>query len=310
MKLGSEQHSREYRVEAPPLRSALPVNAFFVIGVAVVFSLVSSCARLAYDSGSNALTIVALRTPLVGIALWAYMRARGVSCRLPPSERNWAFVLGAVLAFSTLVLNKALAIIPVPIAILIFYTYPLLTSLVSWVTRTELFSWRVAAALVIAFCGIGLALQVKGGPLNAAGLAYSFAAAAGWGSLLYLSGRVFRGGDSRPRTLHMMFSGSLLVLLACAVTGDVAFPATQKGWIGFAGVPFIYGVAIIGHMAAVIAIGAMKTAFYMNFEPVTTILFSALLLGQFLTPIQLTGAGLVVAALLLFRMPAIKPDRV
>jgi len=291
-----------------PLRSALPVNAVFVLGVAAVFSLVSNCARLAFDSGSNALTVVALRTTFVGIALWVYLRARRVSWRLPPVERNWALALGALLAFSTLVLNKALEIIPVSIAILIFYTYPLLTSVASWVTRTERFSLRVATTLVIAFSGLVLALRVKGGPLNATGLAYAFAASVGWGALMYVTGRVFRGGDSRPRTLHMMVSAGTLFLLACVVTGDVAFPSTQKGWVGFVSVPFIYSVAIIGTMAAVSAIGAMKTSFYMNFEPVTTILFSALVLEQFMTVTQLAGAGLVVVALLFFRVPAVKTD--
>lgn len=289
-----------------PLRSALTVNAVFVLGMAVVFSLVSNCARLAYDSGSNPLTVVALRTPFVGIALWLYLRARGVSWRLPRVERNRALALGALLAFQTLVLNKALAIIPVSIAILIFYTYPLLTSIASWVTGTERFSLRVAITLVIAFCGLALALQVKGGPLNGTGLAYAFAGSFGWAALMYLTGRVFRGGDSRPRTLHMMVSAGTLFLLACVVTGDVAFPATQKGWVGFVSVPFVYSIAIIGTMAAVSAIGAMKTSFYMNFEPVATILFSALILQQFMTVTQLAGAGLVVVALLVFRMPAIK----
>lgn len=312
MELSSiSQKTKEHladRLEAKPLQGALTANALFILGVAVVFSLVSSCARLAFDAGSNALTVVALRTPLVGIALWVYLRARGVSCQLPPFERNWALVLGVVLALSTLALNKALEIIPVPIAILIFYTYPLLTSMASWVTRTERFSLRVAIALAIAFSGLALTLQVKGGPLNATGLAYAFVGAVGFASLFYLSGRIFRGGDSRPRTLHMMVSGSLLVLLVCAVTGDIAFPSTQKGWIAFWIVPVIYGMAIIGNMAAVISSGAMKSAAYMNFEPVSTILFSAIFLEQFMTATQLTGAGLVVGALLLFRMPAIKSD--
>ncbi len=286
-----------------PLRSALPANALFVLGVATVFSLVSICARLAYDSGSNALTVVAIRTSFVGIALWVYLRARRVSWRLPPVERNRALALGVLLAFSTLVLNKALEIIPVSIAILIFYTYPLLTSMASWATRTERFSLRVAIALVIAFSGLALALHVKGGPLNATGVAYAFAAAVAWGSLIYLTGRAFGGGDSRPRTLHMMASAGTLFLFACLISGDVALPVTQKGWVGFVGVPFVYSVAIIGTMAAVSAIGAMKTSFYMNLEPVTTILFSALVLEQFMTVTQLAGAGLVVVALLIFRMP-------
>ena len=285
------------------MRSVLPINASYVLGVAAVFSLVSNCSRLAYDSGSNALTVIAIRTAFVGAALWVFLNARRIPWRLPAGERYRALALGALLAFSTFALNKALEVIPVAIAILIYYTYPLLTSIVSWLTRTERFSLRVAATLVLAFSGLALALQVKEGPLDAGGLAYAIAASVGWGTMMYLTGRAFRGGDSRPRTLHMMLSAAVLFLLACALAGDVAFPATREGWIGFVGVPFLYGVAIIGTLAAVGAIGAMKTSFYMNFEPVATIVFSALVLDQFMTLMQLAGAGLVVVALLIFRMP-------
>ena len=48
----------------------------------------------------------------------------------------------------------------------------------------------------------------------------------------------------------------------------------------------------------------MRAGFYMNFEPVASVLLAALILGQVLAPIQLAGAALVVAALFLFRPPA------
>jgi drug/metabolite transporter (DMT)-like permease len=102
----------------------------------------------------------------------------------------------------------------------------------------------------------------------------------------------------------MMLSPAALFALACLYTGDVAFPATFKGWIGFAGVPLTYSLAIIGTMAAVSAVGAMKTSFYLNFDPVATIVLAALVLDQYMTPIQLAGAVLVIVATSIFRTPA------
>ena len=148
----------------------------------------------------------------------------------------------------------------------------------SWLTGIERFSLRVATTLVLAVSGLALALQVEGGPLSASGLIYAASAAVSWGALMYLTGRVFGGKDSQQHALYMMLSSTMLFLLACAFTGDVRLPATLKGWIGFAGVPLAYSVAIIGTMAAVSAIGAMKTSFYMNFDPVATIVFAALIL--------------------------------
>lgn len=282
---------------------AFPVNAVYVLGVATVFSLVSICARLAYDAGSNALTIVTMRTLFAGVLLVVLLNSRGVAWKLPRRERNWALALGAVLALGTFLLNKAIQEIPVTIAILIFYTYPPLTSVLSWVTGTERFSLRVLLTVVLAFVGLAFALQVKGGALDPVGLAYAVGASVTWGVLMHMTGRHFRGGDSRPRTLHMMLSSAMLFIVACAVTGEVALPTTPTGWLGFAGVPFTYSIAIIGTMAAVSAIGAMKTSIYMNFEPIATIVLSALVLEQYMTPLQLFGALLVVIALSVFKLP-------
>lgn len=288
------------------MRSTPNVTAIHVLGVAAVFSMVSICARIAYDAGSNALTVITLRIVLLVPVLWLFLKARRASWRLPSSVRNRALALGALLALSTLALNKALEIIPVAIAILIYYTYPLLTSIASWVTGAERFSARVAIALTLAFSGIALTLHVKDESLDITGLTYAIAASGGWGLLMYLTGRSFHGGDSRPRTLHMMLSAAVLLIATCALTGDVSVPAALRGWIGFAAVPFLYGVAIVGTMAAVGAIGAVKTSFYMNFEPVATIFFSALILDQHMSPIQLAGAALVIVALLIFKAPTAK----
>ncbi len=283
---------------------AFPVNAVYVLGVATVFSLVSICARLAYDAGSNALTIVTMRTVFAGVLLVVLLNSRGVAWKLPRRERYWALALGAVLALGTFLLNRAIQEIPVTIAILIFYTYPPLTSVLSWITGTERFSLRVLLTVVLAFVGLAFALQVKGGVLDPAGLACAVGASVTWGVLMYMTGRQFRGGDSRPRTLHMMLSSAMLFIVVCAVTGEVALPTTPTGWLGFAGVPITYSIAIIGTMVAVSAIGAMKTSIYMNFEPIATIVFSALVLDQYMTPLQLFGALLVIIALSVFKLPA------
>ena len=63
------------------------------------------------------------------------------------------------------------------------------------------------------------------------------------------------------------------------------------------------------------ALGASKCGFYMNFEPIASVLLAVPILGQTLAPMQLAGGALVVAALFLFRplradpVPARLPPR-
>ena len=51
-------------------------------------------------------------------------------------------------------------------------------------------------------------------------------------------------------------------------------------------------------------IGSVRTSLLMNFEAVSAILLGYLILGQALTPMQLVGAAIVIAALFVARRRA------
>jgi drug/metabolite transporter (DMT)-like permease len=100
----------------------------------------------------------------------------------------------------------------------------------------------------------------------------------------------FRGRDTRPVTLHMALLAAAVFAAASAFAGTVALPTGHVGWTGIAGVTFFYSFATIGLFAATVHLGAMRTGFFMNFEPIATLVLSALILGQHLAPLQLVGA--------------------
>ena len=58
---------------------------------------------------------------------------------------------------------------------------------------------------------------------------------------------------------------------------------------------------MIGLFVATTSLGPMRTGFFMNFEPIATVLLAVPILGQEVQPIQMAGAVLVIVALFLFR---------
>ena len=282
------------------MQTRIPVNTAYAIGVAFAYALVSIFVRMAYDGGSNVLTVITARALFVLVALWSYLAWSGAKWRLPANERNISLALGVLLALSNFLLNQAIARLPVSNALLIFYTYPVLLSIVSWMTGKDKPTLRVAAALILSLVGLALTLQAKGGPLDPLGLAYAISAATSWGGLMYLSGRMLGGRKSQTHTLHMIMSATGIFVLACIITGDVMFPETASGWIGFAGAPLAYFVAIVGTMTAISVLGAVRTGFFMNFEAVGVIIFAALILEQYMNPLQLLGAALVIVSMFVF----------
>ena len=128
--------------------------------------------------------------------------------------------------------------IPFALAVLIIYLYPLIAAVIVAGFGWDKFAWRTCAAIAVAFIGLALALDVRGGSLEIGGVILAFLAAVGLAVVVAVSSRVFRvNGDARPVTLYMSAAASVLLLLLCAVSGDFAFPQTNAGWISLAQPP-------------------------------------------------------------------------
>ena len=82
-----------------------------------------------------------------------------------------------------------------------------------------------------------------------------------------------------------------LVLLVMEKTRDIAILRTMGARAGTIRRIFVYQGMAIG------LIGPLRTSMIDNGSPVWSILFAALLLGEMLSPLQLSGAALVVAAI-------------
>jgi drug/metabolite transporter (DMT)-like permease len=275
-----------------------------LLAFAVAFAMTGICTALALQAGSNPLTVVTVRTITAIALLAAWLGVNRASFALPRRDAAIALLIGLPLCVNNYMINAAIGEIPVPLAVLIFYTWPGISAAASWALGKEPFRWRTLAALALAFAGVALALDVELTAAQSKGVGLALGAAVMWSATFLLTGHFFQGRDTRVPTLYMMATALAAFAAACVVTGDVAWPASAAGWAGIGGVGGFYAFALIGLFLASVRIGATRAGFYMNFEPLASVALAALILGQTLAPVQLAGAALVIAALFLFRPPA------
>ena len=275
-----------------------------LLAFAVAFAMTGICTALALESGSNPLTVVTVRTVTAVALLGLWLTYQRIPLGLPRRDLLVALAIGVPLTANNYMINAAIGEIPVPLAVLIFYTWPALTTAASWLMGKERFRWRAAAALALAFAGVALTLNVELTAAQAKGVWLALGAALMWSVAYVAAGHFFQGRDTRVPTLYMMLTALVTFGAACALTGNVAWPATPAGWSGLGGVGAFYAFALIGLLLASVRAGGVRAGFYMNFEPIASVLLAALILGQRLAPVQLAGAALVIAALFLFRPPA------
>jgi drug/metabolite transporter (DMT)-like permease len=178
---------------------------------AVAFALTSISARIAYDSGSNPLTVAAVRflVPTAVLAVW--LLVRGVSLKLPFWQRWAAVTLGVVTAVYNLALLTAIAVIPVALAILVFYLFPFITAVILAVCGRGRLVWQTIVGIALAFVGLALVLRPLGISINIAGVVLALVGALGVAVVISVSSRIFGAGVRKPaqeRTLGCQLTRS------------------------------------------------------------------------------------------------------
>ena len=154
--------------------------------------------------------------------------------------------------------------------------------------------------------GLALALDVTSGQLNLEGVALAIMAALGITLVVVLNNRLVGTDDSRPITLHMMLSAMTLFVVVTLVLGDFALPQTGLGWTGILVGTSAYAFAIVTIFIAMSYAGAVPAALSLNLEPVASMFFGFVILGQTLSALQISGAALVIAAVLSVRLADIR----
>jgi drug/metabolite transporter (DMT)-like permease len=277
--------------------------------VACGFAINSALARMAYEGGSNALTVLTVRSITAMLVLMVLLRVVGVSMGLPRQRALGALALGLLMAAYSYGLLGSIQYVPLAVALVTFYTYPLLTALISAALGRERLQPLTLVALVVALYGLTLVLDIVGNPADPVGIAHALGASVCFTALLLLSDKVRGGGDSRPITLHMLVTTVAVYALACVVTGAFTLPVTALGWVGLLGCPVFFSFAIITLFEAVSAAGPVRAALILNLEPVVSATLGYAMLGQLLSTWQMVGMALVVGAVVGARLPAVLGPR-
>jgi EamA-like transporter family len=142
------------------------VGTALAVIAAIGFALSNTMASLAYEGGSNPLTVAALRFFLPAIVLVAWLRVERISLSLSGRDAWIAILLGVLTAQYTWALLVAIHLIPLALAVLLLYLFPFLTTIILVLFGWDKVSLRATAAIAVAFAGLVLALEPRSGGAN------------------------------------------------------------------------------------------------------------------------------------------------
>ena len=264
------------------------------------FAFSNVLSKIVMASGSDVLTLSLFRG-LVGVPL-LFLWLRMGEPRKPHSPQARLISLGLGILFAGVVfgLFAAFAALPIPVAILSYFVYPLLTGALGALLGIERVTWRGALAALAALLGLALALRAQPQQIALAGLGFAFGAAACRTAILLITRAKLHDSDPQITTWYTMLGST--AVLAALVTWNWQGPQTALGWTAMIGVSIGTTIAVLSLFVSIKRIGPFRSALLMNLEPLLTTIFSAPVLGEVLTPLQGLGGAILLAALVLFQL--------
>jgi drug/metabolite transporter (DMT)-like permease len=293
-------------VQFPSSYRAIGV-AMAVAGV-VCFSLRPILIKLAYGYVVDPITLLALRMIFslpffLAAAAWVGRDTRRASL----TRRDvWAIVLLGFVGyyFSSFVDFLGLQYISAGLGRLILFAYPTLVVLLSMAFLHKRPTGREVVALGVTYSGVALVMANAAQGANkdlVLGASLCFASAAGYAVYLVAGSQVVQRVGSMRFTAYAMTVASAFCILQFLLLRPLS--ALQMP-------PQVYGLAIAMALAATVLpvfittealkrIGANQVALFGALGPVTTVFFGWLGLDEVMTPVQLAGAALVLAGVVL-----------
>jgi drug/metabolite transporter (DMT)-like permease len=256
-------------------------------------------AKLSAMAGVSGPDIVLYRAVAMVALTAAIAGGFGLSLRLAPVTRGSVIGLGIATSFVALCYISSVAFIPVGVATIIFYTFPLVILVASPLVDGERLTVRRLAIFVAAFAGLFLAIGPGFASLDPRGLALAAAAVGGATAQFFFAARATRAVSPLSAAFWTQLIQVPVALAICTMAGGPVGPAT----LASAAFPVLmtcglfvaaFGLHLVSaRLAAPAALGLVFCA-----EPVTSVALASLVLGEALTAGQAVGGALVLGAVL------------
>lgn len=277
---------------------ALALAAGIVYGMAPPFT------RLAFINGVPAIETAFWRVSALVLIVAVIAIAGRWRFKVPPAA--WGPLALMVLSTASISIGYlgAVQFVPVALAVIIFFTFPIVILLLSPLIEGSKVTVLQVGIGIVAFTGLLIAIGPTTGSADWRGLALAGLAAAG-GTMQFFTGRVM-SRHMNPLHFGLLTHLAIIPLLAGVIVllggefKSVLEPGSISvtGYLALSFVALSYGAGFFFQMFALKAAPASAVAPYFNIEPLTSVAIAALILGEPPSTREMAGGALVLAALL------------
>ena len=288
-------------------RSAL-IGMVLALLAAVFFSVKAIFVKLAYQYGVDAVTLLTLRMSFA-LPIFAFVAVRELykpECPAIGLRQTLAMIaLGLLGAYLAGLLDfLGLQYVSAGIERLTLFLYPTFTVLLSCLLFRRRIRRMEVTALMLSYIGIALSVQQEvslDGEHTMLGVMLVFGSTLAYALYLIGSGELIPRIGTRLFMAISTIVSCIAMVLQFIITRDLSTLVQPLPVYAYALLIALLSTVLPAFMlgAAIHRIGASHTSIIGGIGPVVTIVLAVILLGETMTGIQVFGATLVVAGVLL-----------
>ena len=272
------------------------VGVFLVVISGVCYGFSPILAVYAYRGGASVSDYVFLRYGIASLfyLLYIFIYKRSIFSMLGKIPLVLPLMAGVSQAVSTYLYMSTVKSISAGLAAILFYTYIVWVAVWGFIFKKERLKMPGIAGIVLALIGLALVVGVSWGKISTIGIIMGLASA------LASSGVVMAGNETLKQLEPVVASAFISLFTAVplflfgSATGTLQFQMSSAAWLAaIASAVISCNIALFTFMAGMKRVGSTIASVLCTAEPVTAVVFSALLLSQKMTPLQLLG-GLVI----------------
>jgi drug/metabolite transporter, DME family len=306
-----------------------PVTGFVIVVIAAsLFGMLGPLSRFAYDAGMQPLAFVTWRAGIGLLATavfvgWRVARRGEHITRLHELDRGarLSLAVAAVMGFTlNLAMFIAFDLVTVALALLGFYTYPVIVALVNVALGREVLDRPRIVALGLAVAGMIAVVASQLDPaagirLDAVGFGLALSAAVSQAVFVVISRTGYRRVPADQAMGVLLATTVVLAIPVAILTGATAtltFPLRDPSVLPILVFTGLFAAAIpsILFLTGIRLIGGTRAGILMLFEPVVGVALAAVLLDEHLAPIQIVGGLAILAAAVILQRSATPGGRV
>ena len=273
------------------------VGALFILLTSLQFGAVVVLGRVATRTGLPVPSFLAVRFAVAAVILAAVLTALRMPLRAARGEGIGLVVLGmlgyaveAAFFFAGLHHGTAAAVT------LLFFTYPVLVSLIYLILGRGLPGWLLGAALTASMAGTALVVVAGGGvDIDGTGILFALGSALTFAFYLIGADAVLRRTNSLGGAMWVSGSASLALAIFALVTGAAQPPVGWEEWGPVLGTGAFTAGAFVCLFSGLRRLGAVRTSIISATEPLTAATFAAIFLGEVVSTGTVWGGSLILA---------------